>query len=392
VLAAVSLTLGSVPQLRAQTTNAPAPAPAATAPAPAATAPAATPTPAVQTLPPSILNGKTLKVGMRLVPPFVMKKEDGTLTGFSYELWKQIELATGLKTELTVIDTLPNVLNAVKTKQVDLAIYSISITAKRELEFDFSQPMFDSGLLVAVRADSASNAGAFSAIQRMLTSGPILNLLGILALLILIPAHLVWLSERRHASKLVSRNYFPGIIQAIWWATGAAGGQQQDYPHSVLGKFISAMYVFISVVFVAYFTAAVASAMTVAQLKGDIAGPQDLPGRKVGIVAGSSSGTVAKEIGAKTSDFPNVNDALDALQRKQVDAVVYDAPVLLYNASHDGIGKVEIAGSLFHRENYGILLPQGTELRKPINEALLRLRENGLYDALYNKWFLVGSN
>ena len=348
------------------------------------------PEPAPQ--PVSVLSGKTLKVGMRVVPPFVIKKEDGSLTGFSYELWKQIELSTGLKTELTVIDTLPNVLNAVKTKQVDLAIYSISITAKRELEYDFSQPMFDSGLLVAVRADAGSNAGALSAIQRMLTSGPILNLLGILALLILVPAHLVWLSERRHASKLVSRSYFPGIIQAIWWATGAAGGQQQDYPHSVLGKFISAMYVFISVVFVAYFTAAVASAMTVAQLKGDIAGPQDLPGRRVGVVAGSTSGAATKEIGAKVSDYPNVTEALDALQRKQVDAVVYDAPVLMYYSAHDGHGKVEIAGSLFHRENYGILFPQGTELRKPINEALLRLRENGLYEALYNKWFLSGSN
>ncbi len=354
----------------------------------AQSAPSATPAPAPG--PDSVLKGKTLKVGMRVVPPFVIKKEDGSLTGFSYELWKQIELATGLKTDLTVIDTLPNVLNAVKTNQVDLAIYSISITSKRELEYEFSQPMFDAGLLVAVRADAGSNAGALSAIQRMLTSGPILNLLGILALLILVPAHLVWLSERRHVSKLVSRSYFPGIFQAIWWATGAAGGQQQDYPHSVLGKLISAMYVFISVVFVAYFTAAVASAMTVAQLKGDIAGPQDLPGRKVGVVAGSTSGSVTKEIGAKISDFPNVMDALDALQRKQVDAVVYDAPVLMYYAAHDGQGKVETAGSLFHRENYGILFPQGTELRKPINEALLRLRENGLYEALYNKWFLAG--
>jgi polar amino acid transport system substrate-binding protein len=365
-------------------------------PAQAQSAPAVTPVPAAATAPvtepTSVLSGKTLKVGMRVVPPFVIKKEDGSLTGFSYELWKQIELSTGLKTELTVIDTLPNVLNAVKTKQVDLAVYAISITAKRELEYDFSQPMFDSGLLVAVRADAGSNAGALSAIQRMLTSGPILNLLGILALLILIPAHLVWLSERRHASKLVSPAYFPGILEAMWWATGAAGGQQQDYPHSVLGKLISAMYVFISVVFVAYFTAAVASAMTVAQLKGDIAGPQDLPGRKVGIVAGSTSGTVTKEIGAKISDYPNVTEALDALLRKQVDAVVYDSPVLMYYAAHDGHGRVEIAGSLFHRENYGILFPQGSDLRKPVNEALLRLRENGLYEALYNKWFLTGSN
>ena len=389
-LIVASLMLAAAAAFAQTQTPAPAQTPATGAAPAASSAPATTASP--QTDPcVSPLKGRTLKVGMRLVPPFIIKKEDGSLSGFSYDLWKQIELETCLKSEITVIDTLANVLKSVKEKQVDLAIYSISITSKRELEYDFSQPMFDSGLLVAVRADASSDASALSAIRRMFTSGPILNLLGILALMILVPAHLVWLSERRHVSKMISRSYFPGIFQAIWWATGAAGGQQQDYPHSVFGKLISAMYVFTSVVFVAYFTAAVASAMTVAQLKGDIGGPQDLPGRKVGVVAGSTSGTFTRDIGARVSDFPNVTDALDALNRRQVDAVVYDAPVLLYYSAHDGRGKVEIAGSLFKRENYGILFPQGTDLRKPINETLLRLRENGRYEALYNKWFLSGN-
>ena len=384
-------TQGPMPSLAQTAATTPAQTPAAPAPAPAATV--QTPSAAAPSEKPSELSGKTLKVAMRVVTPFVFRKDDGSITGFSFELWKQIELATGLKTELQVVTTLPDLLGAVKSQQADLGIAAISITAKRELEYDFSQPMFDSGLLIAVRADSASNAGAFSAIQRMMTSGPILNLLGILAMLILIPAHLVWLSERhKEASKIASRAYFPGILQSIWWATGAAGGQQQDYPHSVLGKIISAIYVFISVIFVAYFTAAVASAMTVAQLKGDIAGPQDLPGRKVGVVVKSTAGDVVRGIGAKTTEFPQITDAYEALYKKQIDAIVYDAPVLLYYAAHDGQNKLEIAGSLFHRENYGILFAQGSPLRKPVNEALLRLRENGLYDALYTKWFAAGGS
>ena len=34
-----------------------------------------------------------------------------------------------------------------------------------------------------------------------------------------------------------------------------------------------------------------------------------------------------------------------------------------------------------------MLFPRGSDLRKPVNEALLKLRENGTYDAIYNKWF-----
>jgi len=349
---------------------------AATAPTPEAAADAPLP-----------LAGKTLKVAMRAVSPFVVQN-DGALTGFSVDLWNKLAEATGAQSDIKVVDTLPHILDAVKAQSADLAIYSISITAKRELEYDFSQPMFDAGLQVAVRADVASNASPMGSIVRLLISGPILNLLSILALLILIPAHLIWIFDRKHEqSMLRSQSYFPGILNAIWWATGAAGGQQMDNPRSGFGKFIQALWVFISVIFVAYFTAAFTSAMTVEQLKGDIGGPEDLPGRKVGVVASSTSSTLMQTAGAKTTDYPSVNEALDALSASKVDAVVYDAPVLLYYAAHEGKGKVIVVGSMFHRENYGILFPAGSPLRKPINEALLKLRETGVYDALYKKWF-----
>jgi polar amino acid transport system substrate-binding protein len=332
------------------------------------------------------LDGKTLKVAMRIIPPFVFKKDDA-LTGFSFDLWAEIAREGGAKTDLTVIDTLPHLLETVKSGQSDLAIAAISITAKREAEFDFSQPMFDSGLQIAVRADPSGNGTVWGTMQRMVSSGPVLNLLGALGLLIIIPAHLVWWFERNHPSELVSKNYFPGIFKAMWWATGAAGGQQLDYPHSPFGKFISALWVFISVVFVALFTGAITSAMTVEQLRGDIGGPDDLPGRRVGVVAGSTSGGIAKTIGAKTADFNQIGDAYEALGKRQVDAVVYDSPILLYFAAHEGRGKILVVGPKFHPENYGILFQSGSPLRKPISEILLRMRENGSYDTIYKKWF-----
>ena len=178
-----------------------APAGAQSTAAPAATTPSAVPV-----IPPQTLAGKTIKVAMRVVPPFVFKKDE-VLTGFSYELWGEIAKATGANAEITVIDTLPHLLESVKTKQADLAIAAISITAKREAEFDFSQPMFDSGLQVAVRADPSSNGSVLSTVRRMFTSGPVLNLLGALALLIIIPAHLVWFFERKHPSEMVSKKF-----------------------------------------------------------------------------------------------------------------------------------------------------------------------------------------
>jgi polar amino acid transport system substrate-binding protein len=82
-----------------------------------------------------------------------------------------------------------------------------------------------------------------------------------------------------------------------------------------------------------------------------------------------------------------MEQAYQALQARSVDAVVYDAPVLLYYAAHEGKGRVQTAGTLFRRENYGIVFPSNSRYRKPVNEALLKLKENGIYDRLYAKWF-----
>ena len=330
--------------------------------------------------------GRPVKVATRVVAPFVVKK-DGALAGFSIDLWQALAAALNLKSEITEVGTLPELLGAVESRQADVAIAAISITSQREEKFDFSHPMFESGLQILVRGDGASSSMSPRAILQTLSSGPMLDLLALLAAFILIPAHIVWFFERNHPGSIVPKGYIAGISHSIWWAAGAAGAQQLDWPRSVIGRVVSGLYIFISVIFVAYFTAAVTSSMTVQQLKGDINGPDDLPGKKVASVTGSTSAGYLKGANINFTEFPRIDLAFKALEDRGVDAVVFDAPVLLYYASHDGKGKANVAGQVFRKENYGLLFPPTSLLRKPVNEALLKLRENGTYDAIYKKWF-----
>jgi polar amino acid transport system substrate-binding protein len=328
-----------------------------------------------------------IKVSTRQVAPFVMK-QDGKFQGFSIDLWQALSNVLNRTFTLTERDTLQNLLASVENKEADVAISAISITSAREEKFDFSQPMFDAGLQIMVRADGSDGGFNLAAVKNLLTSGSMPGLWTLLALLILIPAHIVWLVERRHPESIVSRSYFPGIFHAIWWATGAAHGQQLDYPKSAIGRGIAALSIFVSVIFIAFFTANVTTALTVQQLKGDINGPEDLPGKRVATVTGSTAAIYLRSNGIATAEGATVSEAIKALLDKQVDAVVFDAPVLLYYAAQEGKGKVNVVGGIFRREAYGILFPQNSPLRKPVNEALLKLRENGTYDTLYRKWFL----
>ncbi len=273
-----------------------------------------------------------------------------------------------------------------KAGEGDVAIAAISVTAQREEEFDFSQPMFDSGLQIMVRNEN-SNSFNLSQIFSVFTKGGMPFLLGLLAALIIIPAHIAWFFERDRDNHMFPKNYFPGIFHAMWWATGAATGQQPDPLISGWGRFLSTILILTSVIFVSYFTAAITSNLTVQSLKGDINGPEDLRGRSVGTTMGSTAAGYLQSINLMPTEFAKIEDAFVALDSKQLDAVVFDAPVLLYYVANKGANKARMVGAMLRKENYGILFPRGSELRKPVNEALLKLREDGTYDALYNKWF-----
>ncbi len=331
---------------------------------------------------------RPLKVATRLIAPFVFE-EKGRLAGFSMDLWRAIEEQMGVPQSSALFVT-PNVkalLSTVQERKADLGIAAISVTAERDRTLDFSHPMFDAGLHILVRDKSGGN-GSVPSLIAVILSPALFQLLGLSLGIILVFAHLVWLVERRHESGIIETPaYFPGIFKAFWWAAGTLGAQADEMPRSALGRVIALIWMFGSIVFVAYFTAAVTTSLTVRQLQGNIQGPDDLPGKKVATTTGSTAAAYLREQRARVSEFKQIEQAYAALQKGQVEAVVFDAPVLLYYSAHEGQGKVEVVGPVFHKESYGIAFPPGSPYRKRVNNALLTLKENGAYDELYNKWF-----
>ena len=332
-----------------------------------------------------------LRVITRQISPFVIKDSDG-YKGFSVELWAAIAKALDKPFHFVEKRNIKEILAGVKSGEGDVAIAAISVTAEREQLFDYSQPMFESGLQILTRLDTGMAPSFFQQVWPLLTSASTLFVLGLLAALIVVPAHIGWFVERGKDNHLFPPSYFPGIFHAMYWATGAAAGQQPDPLFSGIGRVLSTLLILGSLFFTSYFTATITTSLTVQQLKSDINGPEDLNGRKVGTTNGSTAEAFVKGIGANVLSYDKMEDALDSLNNHLVDAVVFDAPVLMYYAANGGRGKVRLVGGMLKKENYGILFPQGSELRKPVNEALLKLRENGTYDALYNKWFASAQN
>lgn len=330
--------------------------------------------------------GEPLRVATRVVKPFVFE-DKGKLTGFSIELWNEIAKQLSLKSEYIVKPTVRELLASVNNHEAALGIAAISITAERELQWDFSQPMFDAGLQIMVPANGADSSLIGNVVAGIFTRD-FLMMIGMVLLMIAVPAHIVWFLERRPAGNLLThRTYFPGIFEAAWWSGATLGAQADQMPKSALARVAALIWMFTSIILIAYFTASITSNLTLQQLRGDIKGPEDLPGKKIASVKGSTSVEYLRQHSAEVSEFAKVEEAYEALSQGQVAAVVYDAPVLLYYASHEGKGKVQTIGAIFRKENYGIVFPDKSPLRKRVNEVLLKLKENGTYDQLYSKWF-----
>jgi polar amino acid transport system substrate-binding protein len=211
----------------------------------------------------------------------------------------------------------------------------------------------------------------------------------VLAAIIAISAHVVWLTERHRPDSDFPSAYLPGIWEGIWWSavTVTTVGYGDRTPRSVFGRFFGLIWMFAGLFIIANFTAAVTTQLTVNEIQSAINGPSDLYGKRVGTVAGSTAADWLAEHNIPHVSMDVVEDAYDLLETGRVDAVVYDYPVLKYYAVDAGDGQVEVTGGPFNEENYGIAFATGSPLREEMNRALLHLYESGFYDTLYFEWF-----
>ncbi len=331
---------------------------------------------------------REVNVATRVLPPMVVER-DGALTGFSIELWNEIASRLKLTTNYRVQPDVRALLEDVRSGHSSLGVAAISITSAREAEFDFSQPIMNAGLQIMVRGQGKDGESSpLHDLMSLLFSWTSLAWLGIAVMLILVPAHIVWFFERGHKDGIIpTRDYIPGIFYALFWAAGTLATQAEAAPRHWVGRIFAVLWMFTGLVFVALYTAQLAATLTVQQIGGGINGPNDLSGRKVAVTRGSTAAGVVRDLQAHVTEVGQIDEAYDALLNKSVDAVVFDSPVLLYYAANEGKGRVTTVGASFRKEDYGIAFPRGNGLRHEVNVTLLKMREDGAYQRIYDKWF-----
>ena len=108
-------------------------------------------------------------------------------------------------------------------------------------------------------------------------------------------------------------------------------------------------------------------------------------------IIGAQDTTTGERFASESTDadvrpFQEIDDAYQALENGQVDAVMNDLP------STDSVAKdnpdLEVAQVFETGEDYGIIFAEDQDpLRERINEVLKEIKDDGTLNELYQKWF-----
>ncbi len=311
-----------------------------------------------------------LQVGVRVVPPFVIKNETGELAGISIVLWKAIADDLNLAYQFHEV-SLQELVEGVESQRFDLAVAALTVTAERERVMDFTHPFLSSGLGIAV---PTSQSSSIFEILRALFSWQFLNaMLALLTVLGLIGL-LIWWLERRANPQQFGGKTVQGIGAGLWWSavTMTTVGFGDKAPITFWGRVLAMIWMFTSVITISGFTATIASVFTLQQMQGNIRGPQDLPGKKVGVISGSTGEKYALSHRLQMIRYDKPERALTALTEQQVDAVIYDLSVLRFLIAEQKSKQLSVLPGTFDRQDYAFALVNRSSLRESVNESLLK--------------------
>lgn len=118
---------------------------------------------------------------------------------------------------------------------------------------------------------------------------------------------------------------------------------------------------------------------------------EDIGDATVGVQIGTTGEMKAKEfkeagdITGEVRTFDTIEDAFNALENGQIDAIINDLAVSQDKANKSD-GSLEVVQNIPTGEQYGIAFPTDSELVEPVNEALAEIKEDGTYEKIYEEW------
>jgi len=327
---------------------------------------------------------EAVRVGVYESPPFV--NEPGSdLDGMSIELWEEIGSELNLDWNYQRFETLQELVSAAHSNQIDLIVTNLTIEKDRALLIDFTQPWYDAGLRILVNEKAPSSSR--SLFKGLIDAGHIKGYLWIIFVIALATIGLC-IFDRKYDPDF-PKQWREGLAESFYTVMSVAtsGSLKHKNLFGWRGKILSAFWLVVGIVVLAYITSTITSVMTTLSITNDINSINVLQNQKVAVFSGGTSEAYAKKNGMNYKTYSRVSDAVQDLRNGTISAIIGDAPVLEYYAYRNSEQSLRVVGKIFKPEKYGFGLPYGSPLTDSLTIELLSLQESGFVRILEQKYF-----
>jgi ABC-type amino acid transport substrate-binding protein len=330
----------------------------------------------------------TLVVGFTSSPPFIIQEEGQALKGINIWLWNQV--AEGLNQPFVLQEmAFADMLDALKDGTIDLSINPLTITAERHKTMEFSESYYASNATVAI-AQQGSLQKLLAFVKGFLNTN---FLRGFLALILIIAIFGLagWYFERKNNPQF--RKNYKGIWDGLWWSmvTLTTVGYGDKSPISTRGKFTALFLMFTGLLFISGLTASIASSLTVNQLSSTENSFASFKEQRVGTVNNTSTdGFLRDHFFNDVRLYDGVLPGAYALRDGEIDAFIYDEPIMRYRVSKDSsLSEISILPLKFDVQSYAFGLPKERDtLEQVVSQKILEIIESQTWQVVLNEYGL----
>ena len=331
-----------------------------------------------------------VRVGISECPPFVMEMDDGSYGGISIDLLKYVAEKINFEYRIESF-TLKNLLESVANEQLDIGVSCISITAEREEFLDFSHSFFETNLAIAIKKE-----GRFTVLINLLTNRTVRIFFLVFVVGACVVGGIYYFLEGDKNSKLFSmsspvKRLVEAFILGLLFVT--KGPFQYFHLKTLTGRVLTVFMAIATTFFIAGITAILASSFTLGMLRSEIQHPDDLYGKRIGVIRGSTSSSFLKEQNIYRVRYHEREELFDALENGNVEAIVSDAAILKYmikkGRENDRYENLSVLPFRFEEQNYGFALQNNSTYRELLNRALLEVRKSDEWKFVLDKYFKI---
>ncbi|XP_056118934.1 glutamate receptor 4b isoform X2 [Rhinichthys klamathensis goyatoka] len=379
------------------------------------------------------MENRTVIVTTIMEGPYVMLKKNWELyegneqyEGYCVDLAFEIAKHIGFKYKISIVpdgkygarDPETKIWNGMVGELVygkaEIAVAPLTITLVREEVIDFSKPFMSLGISIMIKKPQKSKPGVFSFLDPLayeIWMCIVFAYIGVSVVLFLVSrfSPYEWHTEEpEEGTDGLPSDQPPnefGIFNSLWFSLGAFMQQGCDIsPRSLSGRIVGGVWWFFTLIIISSYTANLAAFLTVERMVSPIESAEDLA-KQTDIAYGTLDSGSTKEFfrrskiavyekmwsymkSAEPTVFTKTTGEGVARVRKSKGkyAFLLESTMNEYTEQRKPCDTMKVGGNL-DSKGYGVATPKGSQLRTPVNLAVLKLSESGILDKLKNKWW-----